>query len=85
MFKKQINEGLKEVCDVFVDGVVFSNLNTAKQINTGIEIINVLSTIKNTNTPLFIDNAERITNVLKTENQIVKLYVKENKKLQIHI
>lgn len=42
LFENQVNGGLKETCEALIDGVPFSNANTASRINAGLSIINVL-------------------------------------------
>lgn len=78
LFEDQINGGLKEVCEPLVDGVPFSNgLNSAARINAGLDIINSLSRLKGVSAPIFIDNSESITKLIKTEAQTIQLIVAE--------
>lgn len=83
LFKELINGGLEEICEIVKDGVTYSNLNTAAQINAGIEIINVLSEHYGTKAVIFIDNAESVNKIADTDSQLVKLIVSEDEKLTI--
>lgn len=81
MFKEQINGGYEEVCYATIDGVPFDDANNASKINAGLDIIKTLQHIENVIAPIFIDNAESVTNFDElTNTQIIKLYVKENEK-----
>lgn len=84
LFREQINGGYQDVCDVMVDGVPYPDLNNAMKINAGIDIINTLTTHYDVCAPIFIDNAESITNILESESQQIRLYVSEaDEKLRI--
>ncbi|HHN8472545.1 TPA: AAA family ATPase, partial [Clostridioides difficile] len=37
LFKEQINGGIEETCEALINGVPFSNANTAGQINGGLD------------------------------------------------
>lgn len=78
----QINGGTKDVCEVIVpspDGslVHFGSANNAARINAGLEIIERLANFWQVQIPVFIDNAESITNIQETELQTIQLYVSE--------
>ena len=55
MFEQQINGGETEICECLMNGVPFSDLNTASKINVGVDIINVLSAHYNVIAPIFIE------------------------------
>lgn len=81
LFDVQINGGINDVCEATYNGVPFdSGLNTAHRINVGLDIINALSEHYSFYAPIFIDNAEGVTDVLKTESQQIKLHVSEQDK-----
>jgi peptidoglycan hydrolase CwlO-like protein len=42
MFETQINGGEAECCEALINGVPFSDANTASKINAGLDIINTL-------------------------------------------
>lgn len=82
MFKEQINGGLDEICEVTYKGVPYnSGLNNGARVNVGLDIIVTLSEFYGTSAPIFIDNAEAITEINSPENsQIIKLVVSEKDK-----
>ena len=83
LFETQVNGGLNETCEALVNGVPFSNANTASQINAGIDIINALSEFYGINAPIFIDNRESINQIIDSNSQIINLIVSQDKKLRI--
>lgn len=83
LFNNQVNGGLSECCEAMVDGVPFSNVNTAGRINAGLSIIKTLSEHYNVQAPIFIDNRESINNIVEFEGQIINLKVGKNKNLKI--
>lgn len=84
MFETQINGGETECCDALIDGVPFSDANTASKINAGLDIINTLCEFYNVTAPIFIDNRESIVNVIDIQSQIINLIVSEaDKKLRV--
>ena len=86
LFDTQINGGLIECCDTLIKGVPWSDANNAAKINAGIEIINVLSDHYGQIAPVWIDNAESITNIRKSNAQIIELYVSESyKELEVKV
>lgn len=80
MFDEQINGGLKETCEATVNGVPYSDINTASRINAGLDIINVLSEHYQITAPIFIDNAESVHTLVDTQSQIIRLVVSESNK-----
>lgn len=80
LFREQANGGVEDRCDVVYDGVNYINLNNAAKINAGIDIINVLSISYGVTVPLFVDNAESVTNIESSDTQIIRLVVSENDK-----
>ena len=80
MFREQANGGVEARCDVVYEGVPYINLNSGAKINVGIDIINTLSTAYGVNVPLFVDNAESVTRLEGSSNQIIRLVVSENDK-----
>lgn len=75
MFNQLINGGYEPTCECLINGVPFSDANTAGKINAGVEIINVFSQVHNMSAPIFCDNAESVNNITQTESQIIKMYV----------
>lgn len=85
LFETQINGGLAETCETLYHGVPYgSGLNNAARINVGLDIINTLSEHYGLSAPIWIDNAESVTELLETNSQMIALYVsKEDKQLRI--
>lgn len=84
MFKSQINGGESECCDALIDGVPFSDANTASKINAGLDIINTLCEFYQVTAPIFIDNRESIIDVIELNSQLINLIVSgEDKKLRV--
>lgn len=76
LFNQLVNGELEEKCVTTVDGVEYSGgLNNAARINVGLDIINTLSQHYKITAPIFIDNAESITDIIPTEAQQIQLIV----------
>lgn len=80
LFREQANGGVEDRCDVTFNGIPYSSLNNGAKINVGIDIINTLSRMYGTNVPLFVDNAESVTRLEHSANQVVRLVVSEQDK-----
>lgn len=84
LFHTQANGGISEVCKVLIpceSGLVeYEKANNAAKINAGIEIINVLSEHFGVYLPVFVDNAESVTELCYCDNQVIRLIVSENDK-----
>ena len=80
LFKEQINGGLEECCDVVYKGVPYNSLNNGARINIGIDIIKTISDRTGVSVPLFVDNAEAVTNLWDSGCQQIRLVVDENAK-----
>ena len=80
LFREQANGGVEDRCDVTYNGIPYINLNSGAKINVGIDIINTLSRAYGVTVPLFVDNAESVTNLEKSDCQIIRLVVSENDK-----
>ena len=81
MFKQNINGSMEPTCEILINGVPFSDANTASQINAGVEIINILCKSYSVSAPIFIDNRESCTNIIPTESQIINLVVSPEHKV----
>ena len=80
LFREQANGGVEDRCDVVYDGIPYISVNNGMKINLGIDIINTLSVAYGVRVPLFVDNAESVTNLEKCGSQIIRLVVSENDK-----
>jgi len=84
LFKTQINGGVEECCDALINGVPFTDTNTASKINAGIDIIKSLCEFYNVSAPIIIDNRESVVKLIDSPSQIINLFVSpEDKKLRI--
>ncbi len=81
MFNIQVNGGIAETCECTVEGVPYSDLNTAMRINAGIDILSTLSEKYGISAPIFIDNRETINNLLPVASQVINLVVTKDKEL----
>ncbi|MBP1222609.1 DUF2813 domain-containing protein [Flavobacterium sp. 1355] len=77
MFEDQVNGGESPACEIMVNGVPFSDANTASKINAGIDIISTLCQFYQVSAPIFIDGAESIHSILSTDSQLIRLVVSE--------
>lgn len=85
LFEKQINGALVPCCDALINGVPYSDANTASKINAGIDIINTLCEFYNVSAPIFIDNRESVVKLHESNSQIINLFVSpDDKKLRIN-
>ena len=82
LFDTAINGGLEEVCEPTVDGRPFSGgLSNGERINAGADIVNTLSRLKQVSVPIFIDNAEGVTNwKVMVEPQLIQLIATKGQK-----
>ena len=80
LFREQANGGVEDRCDVVHDGVPYISVNNGMKINLGIDIINTLSMAYGVRVPLFVDNAESVTQLESSASQIIRLVVSENDK-----
>lgn len=62
-------------CEITIDGVDYTALNTAKTINAGLDIINALIDYYQVKAPIFIDNRESVTEINAPATQIINLKV----------
>ena len=89
MLKNQVNGALAECCEILYLGVPFGSgfdLNHGARINVGITIINMLSDHYGIRLPLFVDNAEAVTDLQESESQVIRLVVsKPDKVLRVEI
>jgi DNA repair exonuclease SbcCD ATPase subunit len=83
LFAEQINGGQVETCEALINGVPYSDANTASKINAGLDIINTLSDHYDAYAPVFLDNAEAVNNLLPVKSQMIRLVVTKEKKLKI--
>lgn len=78
LFKTNVNGGIEEICETTFEGVPYSSgLNNAARINVGLDIIDTLSEHYGVQAPIFVDNAEAVTQLIDTDTQVISLVVSE--------
>lgn len=75
MFNVLVNGNIEECCETTYKGVPYRSMNNAARMNVGLDIINVLTKFYNVTAPVFIDNAEAVTDFIKCNSQTIKLVV----------
>ena len=74
LFEQMQNGNIRDICEPLFNGVPFSSdLNTGARVNVGLDCINVLSEHFSIKCPIFVDNAESITNWIGIGSQIIRL------------
>ena len=86
LFENQVNGALAECCETTYNGVPYSNLNNGARLNIGLDIINTLAEHYGFSPPVWLDNAESVTDILPTKGQQIRLIVSGmDKKLRIEL
>ena len=81
LFTEQVNGGLADCCEPMDrNGSTFEGTNNAMKINIGMDIIDTLSAHFGRRVPLFVDNAESVTQLQPIGSQVVRLVVSEQDK-----
>lgn len=75
MFSMLVNGNIEECCETTYKGVPYRSMNNAARMNVGLDIINALTKFYNVTAPVFIDNAEAVTDFIKCNSQTIKLVV----------
>lgn len=83
MFRRQLDGTDKPWCECSVDGVPYSDLNTAAKINAGLDITNTLKRHYGVDVPCVIDNAETVLEPLYDGGQQIRLTVTEDEEMRI--
>lgn len=78
MFNVMLNGNVEECCETTYKGVPYRSMNNAARINVGLDIINALTSHFKINAPVFIDNAEAVTEFVPVNSQTIKLIVDES-------
>ena len=78
MFNVLVNGNIEVCCETTYKGVPYRSMNNAARINVGLDIINVLTSYFKVNAPVFIDNAEAVTEFVPVNSQTIKLIVDES-------
>lgn len=72
------DNNIKDTCETIYHGVPYQSLSTSERITIGLDIIRTLSDYYNKYLPIWVDNAESITQIPDMNTQIIKLKVDEN-------
>lgn len=83
MFDKQVDGTEYDTCECMVNGVPYSDINTAAKVNAGIDIINAISLAKGVTAPIFIDNRESVCDLIPCHSQLINLVVEKGRQLTI--
>lgn len=75
LFNIMLNGNVEECCETTYKGVPYRSMNNAARINIGLDIINALTSYFKVNAPVFIDNAEAVTDFISVNSQTIKLIV----------
>lgn len=79
LFRIQQNGGIEEKCEAMMHGVEYSQgLSNGERAQVDIDIINALFAGTGHQLPIFLDNAESITEPYQLNGQIIELFAKEN-------
>lgn len=83
LFDIQVNGGLKECCEIMIPSpagvnVPYASANNAAKINAGLEVIETLQRHFNVTLPVFVDNAESVTELKNINTQMIRLVVDAN-------
>lgn len=87
LFERQINQGIKECCELTYNGVPYQSLNSGHRIVAGLKIIKALQELYNVYPCVFVDNAESVNafNLPNMDCQMIFLTVTEDKELRVEI
>lgn len=84
LFEMQNNGGMKDTCEMTVDGVPYSSLNSAAKMQAGLDVICSLSRLYGVSVPVWLDNRESVSEIPEVDGQIINLYVSpEDKELRV--
>lgn len=81
LFDELIGEGIKECCEITVDGVPYNGgLNSAARTNAGLDVCRTLMAHYGLKAPVFVDNAESVVDLIEMDTQVIRLVVSEDDK-----
>lgn len=75
LFERQINGGMKDTCEMLVNGVPYSSLNSAAKMQAGLDVIHSLSRLHQISAPVWLDNRESVTDIPALDAQVINLIV----------
>ena len=85
LFREQNNGGLADCCEALVPSpqgalVPYPDANDGAKVNSGLEVIDVLSKYFGVTAPIIVDKAESVTNLQTADTQIIRLVASEGDK-----
>ena len=84
LFKTLVNGTRQPDCIATVNGVKYSDVNTAGRINAGMDIIDALTHYHNFSAPIFVDNCESVAKLYHpADAQIIQLKFVKGSPLQL--
>lgn len=83
LFDYTLDGNVVETCVPIVGDALYPVANSAAKINAGLDIIHTLSEHYGVRCPIFIDNAESITNIESYDLQLITLYVERGAFLKV--
>ena len=74
------NDKISECCDIYYDGREYKKLSKSQQIRACLEISNLFNNLSEIKAPIFLDDAESITDIKQLSNtqMIISLVIKHN-------
>lgn len=86
LFEMQINGGMKDTCEMMVDGVPYSSLNSAAKMQAGLDVIAALARLYNVSVPVWLDNRESVSEIPEVDGQVINLFVSaKDKELRVEV
>lgn len=85
LFEQQINGGITECCEaITANGASYnSSMSNGERVKISIDICATLAGHYGKNLPIFVDNAESVTDMQKTQNQKILLIVSHHDELTV--
>jgi DNA repair exonuclease SbcCD ATPase subunit len=83
LFDKTIEGNVIETCVAVVGNALYPVANSAAKLNAGLDIIHILSEHHGVKCPIFVDNAEGVTNIDDYGMQLIELYVVKDMDLKV--
>lgn len=84
MYEQTIEGADVETCVATIDGVPFNSLNSAGQVLAGLDVIRTFCRYYGATAPVFIDNAESISQTdFALDSQVIRLQVVEGAALEL--
>ena len=78
---------MKECCEATINGIPYSDLNSAGKLQAGLDIVNTLQNMHGAFAPVWLDNAESVNdfNLPELDAQMIMLSVSADKELRVEV